>query len=101
MLRVKTNRIFFAYPNLFLQIAFAVLLALKQAEKTPRQLGKNDARYHNGHAKTLLVMLNFKNKTATANTGIDLSHATLLLGNYPKPSNGATLQPYEAVVYQL
>ena len=92
---------FFACRTLFCKIAFAILLVLKHTEKTPRQLGKYDARCDNGHAKTLLVMLNFKNKTAAANTGIDLSHATLLLGNYANPSTGATLQPYEAVVYQL
>ncbi len=82
MLWVKTKRMFFACRTLFCKIAFAILLVLKHTEKTPRQLGKYDARRDNGHAKTLLVMLNFKNKTATANTGIDLSHATLLLGYY-------------------
>jgi oligo-1,6-glucosidase len=53
------------------------------------------------NGKRLLVLLNFKNHTATANTGIDLSRAKLLVGNYPAPSTGETLQPYEAEVYEL
>jgi len=53
------------------------------------------------NGKKLLVLLNFKSKAATANTGIDLKKATLLLGNYVSPSKGETLQPYEAVIYQL
>lgn len=49
----------------------------------------------------ILVMLNFSTKVATANTGIDLSNAKLLIGNYPTVSARGLLQPYEAVVYQL
>lgn len=49
----------------------------------------------------ILVLLNFKSDAATANIGIDLSKAKLLLGNYSNPSKTSTLQPYEAVVYQL
>ncbi|GGH19316.1 glycoside hydrolase family 13 protein [Mucilaginibacter phyllosphaerae] len=48
----------------------------------------------------MLVLLNFKNKPATANTGINLSKAKLLISNYAK-AGGTTLQPYEAAVYQL
>ncbi|HRH47918.1 MAG TPA: alpha-glucosidase [Panacibacter sp.] len=51
--------------------------------------------------KKILILLNFKSKVATAYTGIDLSKAKLLLGNYATPSTGETLQPYEAVIYEL
>ena len=51
--------------------------------------------------KKLLVLLNFKNKTATATTGLDISNAKLLLGNYPVPSKDGSLRPYEAVIYEL
>ncbi|MGI4020988.1 MAG: glycoside hydrolase family 13 protein [Janthinobacterium lividum] len=51
--------------------------------------------------KTILVLLNFKSKAATVNTGIDLSKAKVLLGNNPSPSKSSQLQAYEAVVYQL
>jgi len=53
------------------------------------------------NGKKLLVLLNFKAKVAAANTGIDLSQAKILLGNYSHPSNNGTLQPYEAVIYEL
>lgn len=48
-----------------------------------------------------LILLNFKNQPARVQTGIDLSKAKLLVGNYETPSDGETLQPYEALVYQL
>ena len=51
--------------------------------------------------KKILVLLNFKSTDATANTGINLSKAKVLLGNYSNPSKSGKLQPYEAVVYQL
>lgn len=51
--------------------------------------------------KTLLVLLNFTRETATANTGIDLSKAKVLYGNYPKSSTGNQLNPYEAVILEL
>jgi oligo-1,6-glucosidase len=51
--------------------------------------------------KKFLVVLNFKNKTAMVNTGIDLSKAKVLIGNYKSPSVNGHLQPYEAVVYEL
>jgi oligo-1,6-glucosidase len=53
------------------------------------------------NGKKLLILLNFKNKTATANTGIDLSKAKLVVNNYPSASQGEQLQPYEAAVYEL
>jgi oligo-1,6-glucosidase len=53
------------------------------------------------NGKKLLVLLNFKDKTATTQTDINLSNAAVLLGNYDKPSKDGTLKPYEAVVYEL
>ena len=54
-----------------------------------------------GYGKKMLILLNFKDHAALANTGIDLSHARILLGNYPDPSKDGNLRPYEAVVYEL
>jgi oligo-1,6-glucosidase len=51
--------------------------------------------------KKMLVLLNFKSQPAKVNTGFDLSKAKLLIGNYPTPSKGETLQPYESIVYEL
>ena len=51
--------------------------------------------------KKILVLLNFKSVAATANTGIDLRRAKILLGNYVAPSADGKLRPYEAVIYQL
>ena len=51
--------------------------------------------------KKLLVLLSFSTKAAQVHTGINLQRAKLLLGNYAQPSKGDTLQPYEALVYQL
>lgn len=52
------------------------------------------------NGKKLLVLLNFSSKLATANTGIDASNASLLIGNYTSPA-GRELRPYEALVYEL
>ena len=49
----------------------------------------------------MLVLLNFTAKPATVTTGMDLSKAKKLIGNYPQSSGGENLQPYESVVYQL
>jgi oligo-1,6-glucosidase len=51
--------------------------------------------------RRFLVMLNFKDKEATANTGIDLSKATVLINNYPTASTNGSLKPYEAVIFEL
>ncbi|MFN8253247.1 MAG: alpha-glucosidase [Ferruginibacter sp.] len=51
--------------------------------------------------RKLLVLLNFKDKPATVNTGIDISKAKILINNYPAASAGGTLKPYEAVIYEL
>lgn len=53
------------------------------------------------NGRKLLILLNFKNTIATANTRIDLSNARFLLGNYPAPSKDNTLRPYEALIYEL
>ena len=53
------------------------------------------------NGKKLLVLLNFKNRTATANTGFDVSKAKILINNYPAASADGTLKPYEAVIYEL
>jgi len=49
----------------------------------------------------ILVLLNFSKDVATAATGIDLSKEKILIGNYAKSSTNETLQPYEAVIWQL
>jgi len=51
--------------------------------------------------KKVLVLLNFTDKSAPVNTGINMSNATLLIDNYGKVSSASTLRPYEAAVYQL
>ena len=53
------------------------------------------------NGKKMLVMLNFKAKQSTANIGINLSKAKVLIDNYAVASTGTTLKPYEAVVYKL
>jgi oligo-1,6-glucosidase len=53
------------------------------------------------NGRKLLVLLNFKGKIAAVKTGADLSHAKILLGNYPDPSTDGNLKPYEAVIYEL
>ncbi|MBI1225027.1 MAG: alpha-glucosidase [Bacteroidetes bacterium] len=53
------------------------------------------------NGRKLLVMLNWKATAAKANTGIDLSKAKLLLGNYPAPLLDGNLRPYEAVILEL
>jgi oligo-1,6-glucosidase len=51
--------------------------------------------------RKFLVLLNFTDKAATVNTGLDMGKAKRLLGNYASPSTGNQLQPYEAIVYEL
>ena len=53
------------------------------------------------NGEKLLVLLNFKNHPARAATGLDLSNARILLGNYPAPSPDGSLRPYEAVILRL
>jgi oligo-1,6-glucosidase len=49
----------------------------------------------------ILVLLNFKAQPVKANTGLDLSKARVLIGNYADPLLTGTLRPYEAVVLEL
>jgi len=51
--------------------------------------------------ETIVVMLNFKDKPATAMTGIDLNKAEILACNYPNNSTSTQLRPYEARVCKL
>lgn len=51
--------------------------------------------------KKFLITLNFKSTPATTKTGLDLSKAKVVLGNYPQPSGDGQLKPYEAVIYEL
>ncbi len=51
--------------------------------------------------KKLLVLLNFGFSEAKVNTGLDISKATALIHNYPNPSPGSSLRPYEAAIYEL
>lgn len=51
--------------------------------------------------KKILVLLNFKDKPANANTGMSLSNAKILIDNYNTASADGTLKPYEAVIYEL
>ncbi|HNE29429.1 MAG TPA: alpha-glucosidase C-terminal domain-containing protein, partial [Saprospiraceae bacterium] len=55
------------------------------------------------NGQKILVLLNFKDRPATAHLeGIDLSKAALLLGNYPgEATRSLDLRPYEAAVYSL
>lgn len=48
-----------------------------------------------------LVLLNFTDKNASVNTGIDLSRATLVLGNYAAAEDKEKLKSYEARIYRL
>jgi len=51
--------------------------------------------------KKLLILLNFKARESAVNSGLDLSKAKVLLGNYPAPSTDGELKPYEAVVLEF
>ncbi len=57
--------------------------------------------------KELLILLNFSAAEATAQTGVSMRKAKLLLCNYPGEMERSTntgvvtLRPYEALVYQL
>jgi oligo-1,6-glucosidase len=48
-----------------------------------------------------LILLNFSNKIAKADTGLNLKKAKTLIGNYAKSSKNGSLQPYESVIYEL
>jgi oligo-1,6-glucosidase len=54
-----------------------------------------------GYGKKMLILLNFRDHPATITTGIDLTHAKLLLNNYPGAPPADSLRPYEARVYEI
>jgi oligo-1,6-glucosidase len=51
--------------------------------------------------KKIVALLNFKSIQATTQTGLNLSRAKVLIGNYPEPSTDGTLRPYEAVILEI
>ncbi len=51
--------------------------------------------------KKFLVMLNFSKNKTTANIGLDISKAKLLINNYELATGATMLRPYEAAIYQL
>lgn len=51
--------------------------------------------------KKLLILLNFRNKAASVNTGIDISKGKVLLCNYSSVAADTKLRPYEAAIYEL
>jgi oligo-1,6-glucosidase len=53
------------------------------------------------NGKKMLILLNFTDKEASANTGIEMSKSKVVLGNYATPSSDGKLKPDEAVVYEL
>ena len=53
------------------------------------------------NGRKMLVLLNFTDKEASANTGVEMSKAKVTLGNYETVSTDGKLKPYEAVVYEL
>lgn len=53
------------------------------------------------NGKKILIMLNFTDKEASANTGVEMSKAKVVLGNYAEVSKDGKLKPYEAVVYEI
>lgn len=58
------------------------------------------------NGRKVMVLLNFKDKPATVQTGIDYTKAKMLIDNYTTPpqnggNNGVILRPYEAAVMEL
>ena len=51
--------------------------------------------------RKVLVLLNFKDRVTSADTGLDLSKGKVIFGNYPTASRNGKLQPYEAVIYRF
>ncbi len=51
--------------------------------------------------KKMLILLNFKAVDASANTGIDLTNAKVVLSNYQNAKVSQQLKPYEALVLSL
>ena len=53
------------------------------------------------NGRKILVLLNFSKTSATVNTGIDITNATILIDNYINANNTTALRAYEAAVYEL
>lgn len=53
------------------------------------------------NGKKILILLNFTDKRAIADTGISLNKARIIAGNYDSPSKDSYLQPYEALIAEL
>ena len=53
------------------------------------------------NGRKFLILLNFKEKEASADTGLDVRKGKVLLGNYAAPSADGKLKPYEAVILEL
>jgi oligo-1,6-glucosidase len=53
------------------------------------------------NGRKMLVVLNFRDRAASLDAGVDWSKVKVMLGNYPVASRQGRLQPYEAVVYEL
>jgi oligo-1,6-glucosidase len=51
--------------------------------------------------KKFLVLLNFSEATASYNVGMDLSKAVVKMNNYTTISKPGSLQPFEAIVYEM
>jgi len=51
--------------------------------------------------RKILVLLNFSATPATANIGVDLTNANVLIDNYTTANNTTALRPYEAAVYEV
>lgn len=50
---------------------------------------------------TMVVLLNFTDKDAGFDIGLDLRKADLIIGNYPEKPNKKILKPYQACVFKL
>jgi oligo-1,6-glucosidase len=53
------------------------------------------------NGKKWLVVLNFRNRVVTSNTGIDFSKARIMIDNYGHASLDGHLKPYEALLLEL
>lgn len=53
------------------------------------------------NGKKLLVLLNFKSRPAAVNTGLQLEKAKQLINNYPAAPFTGTLNPWQAIIFEL
>jgi oligo-1,6-glucosidase len=54
-----------------------------------------------GKGRKMLIVLNFTKNNSAFNAGVDVSKLKIVLSNYQDPAAGASLRPYEAVVYEI